>query len=55
MIFFGSKEKPEDLIYQGMSRMKKNQPKAAIPLFNQALKQEPKKSRGLTQQGTCLE
>jgi len=33
MIFFGSKEKPEDLIYQAMVMIKANQPKVAISLF----------------------
>ena len=42
MGLFGSKEKPEDLMYNGMSLMEKNQPKGAISLFNKVLKQNEK-------------
>ena len=41
MIFFSSKEKIEDLIYQAMSFMEKRQPKDAIPLFKKILKKDP--------------
>ena len=51
MIFFGSKEKPEDLIYQAMAMVKANQPKVAISLFNKALKQEPKNVEALHNKG----
>ena len=42
MIFFASKEKTEDLLYQAMSFMEKKQPKNAIPFFKKVTKQEPK-------------
>ena len=42
MGLFGSKEKPEDLMYHGMALMDKNQPKGAIALFNKVLKQDSK-------------
>ena len=40
MGLFGSKVNPEDLMYQAMSMMEKNMPKAAISLFNKILKQD---------------
>jgi len=40
MGLFGSKENPEDLMYNAMSMMEKNQPKVAISLFNKILKQD---------------
>ena len=42
MGLFGSKEKPEDLMYQGMALMDRNQPKGSISLFNKVLKQDSK-------------
>ena len=45
MGLFGSKEKPEDLMYQGMSLIDRNQPKGAIALFNKVLKQDSKMSQ----------
>ena len=42
MILFGKPKEPEDVIYQAMSMLEKNQPKAAIVLFNQALKADSK-------------
>ena len=42
MGLFGSKEDPEDLIYQAMALLEKNQPKAAVGLFNKALNKSPK-------------
>ena len=40
MGLFGSKKNPEDMKYDAISMMEKNQPKAAISLFNKILKQE---------------
>ena len=34
MGLFGSKKNPEDMKYDAISMMEKNQPKAAISLFN---------------------
>ncbi len=42
MGLFGSKEDPEDIMYHAMSMMEKNQPKAAIALYNKVLKQNSK-------------
>jgi hypothetical protein len=41
MGLFGSKEDPEDLMYQAMSLMERNQPKGAISLFSKIIKQDP--------------
>ena len=37
MGLFGSKENPEDLMYNAMTMMEKNNPKAAISLFDKIL------------------
>jgi len=42
MIFFASKEKTEDLLYQAMSFMEKREPKSAISFFKKIIKQDPK-------------
>lgn len=49
MGLFGKKEDPEDLMYEGMGMMEKNQPKAAISFFNKVLKQEPENTEALLQ------
>mgnify|MGYP003308907126 FL=1 len=54
MIFFASKEKTEDLLYQAMSFMEKKQPKAAIPIFKKITKQDPKNIEALYNQGLAL-
>ena len=51
MIFFGKPKDPEDVIYQAMSFLEKKQPKAAISLFNQALKADPKNIQALYNKG----
>jgi len=42
MGLFGSRDNVEDLMYNAMSLMEKNQPKGAISLFNKVLKQDSK-------------
>ena len=37
MGLFGKKEDPEDLMYQAMTFLEKNQPKAAVSLFKKML------------------
>ena len=54
MIFFAGKEKTEDLLYQAMSFMEKKQPKTAIPLFKKIVKQDPKNTDALYNQGIAL-
>ena len=54
MGLFGSKEKPEDLMYNAMALMQKNQPKGAISLFNKILKQEPENTEALYNKGLAL-
>jgi len=54
MIFFGKPKNSEDLLYQGVSFLGKNQPKAAIALFNQALKADPKNTSALYNKGQAL-
>ena len=41
MGLFGSKEKPEDLIYKAMEMLQKGNPKGAISNFDKVLKQDP--------------
>ncbi|KAF6242459.1 hypothetical protein C6988_08375, partial [Nitrosopumilus sp. b1] len=53
-LFGGKKEDPEDLIYQAMALLQKNQPKAAVGLFNKALKSEPKNTSALHNKGLAL-
>ena len=38
MGLFGKKEDPEDLMYQAMTFLEKNQPKAAVSLFKKVTK-----------------
>jgi tetratricopeptide (TPR) repeat protein len=54
MGLFGSKDKPEDLMYHGMALMDKNQPKGAIALFNKVLKQDSKNVSALYNKGLAL-
>ena len=54
MGLFGSKEDTEDLLYNAMSLMEKNQPKGAISLFNKVLKQESKNTSALFNKGLAL-
>ena len=54
MIFFGKPKDPEDVIYQAMAFLEKNQPKAAVTLFNQALKADPKNTQALYNKGLAL-
>ena len=54
MILFGKKEDSEDLIYQAMSLLQKNQPKAAVGLFNKALKNDSKNISALHNKGLAL-
>ena len=54
MGLFGSKDNVEDLLYNAMSLMEKNQPKGAISLFNKILKQEPKNTSALFNKGLAL-
>lgn len=49
MILFGKPKNPEDVIYQAMAFLERKQPKAAITLFNQALKADPKKHSSIIQ------
>ena len=51
MIFFSGKEKTEDLLDQAMSYLEKGRPKVAIPLFKKIVKQEPKNTAALYNQG----
>ena len=41
MGLFGKKEDPEDLMYQAMTFLEKNQPKAAVSLFKKVTKIDP--------------
>jgi len=54
MGLFGSKDNVEDLLYNAMSLMEKNQPKGAISLFNKVLKQESKNTSALFNKGLAL-
>ena len=54
MGLFGSKEDTEDVLYNAMSLMEKNQPKGAISLFNKVLKQESKNTSALFNKGLAL-
>ena len=54
MGLFGSKEDPEDLMYHAMSLMEKNQPKAAISLFNKVIKQDSKNTSAIFNKGLAL-
>ena len=48
------KENPEDLKYDAMAMMEKNQPKAAISLFNKILKQNEDDEDVLLNKGLAL-
>ena len=54
MGLFGSKENTEDLMYNAMSIMEKNQPKGAIPLFNKILKQDSENTPALFKQRSSI-
>jgi len=54
MGLFGSKVNPEDLMYNAMSMMEKNQPKVAISLFNKILKQDSENVSALFNKGLAL-
>ncbi len=54
MGLFGSKENPEDLMYNAMSMMEKNQTKVAIALFNKVLKQDSEIVSALFNKGLAL-
>ncbi|MBT6397307.1 MAG: tetratricopeptide repeat protein, partial [Nitrosopumilus sp.] len=54
MGLFGSKENPEDIRYNAMSMMERNQPKAAISLFNKILKQNSSDVEALLNKGLAL-
>ena len=54
MGLFGSNEKTEDIRYNAMSMMEKNQPKAAISLFNKILKQNDSDIDALLNKGLAL-
>ena len=54
MGLFGSKENLEDIRYNAMSMMEKNQPKAAISLFNKILKQNASDIDALLNKGLAL-
>ena len=47
MGLFGKKEDPEDLMYQAMAFLEKNQPKAAATLFKKVTKIEPENVNGV--------
>ncbi len=48
------KKNPEDMKYDAISMMEKNQPKAAISLFNKILKQNPEDKDVLLNKGLSL-
>ena len=54
MGLFGSKENLEDIRYKAMSMMEKNQPKAAVSLFNKILKQNSTDVGALLNKGLAL-
>ncbi len=54
MGLFGSKENLEDLKYNAMSMMERNQPKAAISLFNKILKKKSSDTEALLNKGLAL-
>jgi len=54
MILFGKPKNSEDLIYKGVAFLDKNQAKAAIALFNEALKANPKNTSALYNKGQAL-
>ena len=54
MGLFGSKENPEDMKHNAMSMMERNQPKAAVSLFNKILKQNETDTEVLLNKGLAL-
>ena len=52
MGLFGKKEDPEDLMYQAMAFLEKNQPKAAVTLFKKVTKIEPENVNAWYNQGS---
>ena len=54
MGLFGKKEDPEDLMYQAMAFLEKNQPKAAATLFKKVTKVEPDNVNAWYNQGLAL-
>jgi len=55
MKFFKKKEEnPEDLMYQAVSFFERNQPKAAIKLFDKVIKDDPKNLNALHHKGLAL-
>ena len=54
MGLFGKKEDPEDLMYQAMAFLEKNQPKAAATLFKKVTKVEPENVNAWYNQGLAL-
>ena len=54
MGLFGSKQNVEDLLYDAISMMDKNQPKVAITLFNKVLKQDSENVSALFNKGLAL-
>ena len=54
MGLFGKKEDPEDLMYQAMTFLEKNQPKAAVSLFKKVTKIDPENVNAWYNQGLAL-
>ena len=54
MRLFGKKTDAEDLIYEAVSYLEKGQPKIAIPILNNILKEEPKNTTALYNKGLAL-
>ena len=54
MGLFGKKEDPEDLMYQAMTFLEKNQPKASVSLFKKVTKIEPENVNAWYNQGLAL-
>ena len=54
MGLFGAKRDPEDMMYDAMALMDKNQPKGAISLFSKVLKVQPNNTRALFNKGLAL-
>ena len=54
MGLFGKKEDPEDLMYQAMTFLERNQPKAAVSLFKKVTKIDPENVNAWYNQGLAL-
>ena len=54
MGLFGKKEDPEDLMYQAMTFLEKNQPKAAVSLLKKVTKIDPENVNAWYNQGLAL-